>query len=210
MLILGYGNSAGTALSSVLSHFSVLRHSPRSWQDRDPPGHPSFPCTTPAHPRPPASRTARLKSSLVTMREWWDLPVSTDQFWRRVRQVQLPRSRTKLGQEAQARRYQSTRTGRHLRQTPRHQMDWDPSYRCWNIQTVMLAISTLQSEGEALASLTRYCGNLWCGYIDITVFWSVVSGLHHVNIFCFSNFKQQWCLFTLMWNRLWNTKLNGK
>ena len=61
MLILGYGNSAGTALSSVLSHFSVPRHSPRSWQDRDPPGHPSFPCTTPAHPRPPASRTARLK-----------------------------------------------------------------------------------------------------------------------------------------------------
>ena len=62
--------------------------------------------------------------------------VSTDQFWRKVRQVQLPRSRRGLGQAAQARRYLSTRTGRHLRQTPRRQMDWDPSYRCWNIQTV--------------------------------------------------------------------------
>ena len=44
------------------------RQPPRSWRDRGPRARPSVPCTSPARPRPPASRTARLKVSNLVAR----------------------------------------------------------------------------------------------------------------------------------------------
>ena len=67
-------HSSGVGFTSPLAPGSMmhphLTPPPRSWQGRGPHARPSSPCTSPVHPRPRASRTARLKSSLITETLW--------------------------------------------------------------------------------------------------------------------------------------------